>query len=187
MTAETGSAPVLSPGDLGIGRLFAYVRDAVVVAEAANGRIVLWNPAAEAMFGYTAAEARGLSVEVLVPERLKERHRAGLAGYHATGHGAIVDAGAVVEVPARRKSGEEITVELSLNPIRDTGAGGPFVLAIIRDVSERLRLRAEADRRLWEAAALEERHRLARDLHDAVTQTLFSAGLIADALPEVWL
>jgi PAS domain S-box-containing protein len=187
MTAETADAPVLSPGDLGIGRLFESVRDAVVVADAVSGRIVLWNPAAEAMFGYTAAEARGLPVEILVPERLKEQHRAGLAGYRATGHGAMVDAGAVVEVPARRKSGDEITVELSLNPIRDAGAGGLFALAIIRDVTERGRLRAEADRRLQESAALEERQRLARELHDAVTQTLFAAGLIADALPNVWV
>jgi PAS domain S-box-containing protein len=146
----------LSPGDLGIGRLFDHVRDAVVVVAAGSGEIVLWNPAAERMFGYAASEATGLSVEVLVPSHLKARHRAGLAHYLATGHGAILDGGTVVEVPALRKSGDEITVELSLNPIHDGVAGGPFVMAIIRDISERVELRAEAARRLRELEALYE-------------------------------
>jgi PAS domain S-box-containing protein len=154
--ADTVGCRVVSPGDLGIGRLFEQVRDAVVVADAATGQVVLWNPAAEQMFGYSAAEAAGLAVELLVPAQLKARHRAGLAHYVATGHGALVDAGAVVEVPAVCKSGDQITVELSLNPIRDAVVGGPFVLAIIRDVSERVQLRAEADRRLRELEALYE-------------------------------
>jgi PAS domain S-box-containing protein len=144
----------LSPADLGIGRLFEHVRDAVVVAAAGSGEIVLWNPAAERMFGYAASEATGLSVEALVPGHLKTRHRAGLAHYMATGHGAILDGGTVIEVPALCKSGDEITVELSLNPIRDGVRGGPFVLAIIRDISERVELRAEVARRLRELEAL---------------------------------
>jgi len=144
----------LSPGDLGIGRLFEHVRDAVVVADAASGRIVLWNPAAEHMFGYAPAEAVGLSVDALVPDHLKPRHRAGMIGFLETGHGAILDAGAVVEVPALCKSGATITVELSLNPIQDRVVGGPFVLAIIRDVSERVELQAQAARRMRELEAL---------------------------------
>src|SRR5215472_11791224 len=98
--AKTEFLKVLSPGDLGIGRLFEHVRDAVVVADAADGRIVLWNPAAEAMFGYSAEEAAGLLVEVLIPSHLKHQHRGGMARYSATGRGAIIDAGVVVEVPA---------------------------------------------------------------------------------------
>jgi PAS domain S-box-containing protein len=154
--AEHARLQALSPGDLGIGRLFEHVRDAVVVADAASGQIVLWNPAAEKLFGYSVTEAAGLSVEALVPEHLKSRHRAGLARYLTTGHGAILDAGTVVEVPALRKSGEEITVELSLNPVRDAAMIGPFVLAIVRDVSERVQLRAEAARRLKELEAIYE-------------------------------
>lgn len=153
---ETNHVRVLSPGDLGIGRLFEHVRDAVVVADATNGQVVLWNPAAEKMFGYSADEAASLPVEVLVPTQLKPRHRAGLAHYVATGHGAIVDGDAVVEVPAVRKSGDQITVELSLNRISDAPVRGRFVLAIIRDVSERVQLRAESARRLRELETLYE-------------------------------
>jgi PAS domain S-box-containing protein len=152
--AQTGNVSALSPGDLGIGRLFEDVRDAVVVANAADGQVILWNPAAERMFGYSAEEASSLVVEELVPPRFKRQHRAGLAHYFATGHGVIVDAGAVVEVPALRKSGDEIQVEFSLNPVDNAPVPGRFVLAIIRDVSERTELRAEAARRLRELETL---------------------------------
>jgi PAS domain S-box-containing protein len=169
----TETARGLSPRDLGIGRLFEDVRDAIVVADAATGRIVLWNPGAEHLFGYSVAEALALSVEVLVPPRLKARHREGMARYHATGHGRIVDAGAAIEVPARRKTGEEITVELSLSPMPDTGRGR-YALAIIRDVTERSQLRAAAERRMRELEALyradEAMHRSLR--LDEVLQTL---------------
>jgi two-component system nitrate/nitrite sensor histidine kinase NarX len=152
--AEAAHSRVFSPGELGIGRLFEHVRDAVIVADATDGRIVLWNPAAETMFGYSSTEAAGLSVEALIPAHLKPQHRAGLEHYLATGRGTIIDAPTVVEVPALRKSGEQITVELTLNPMRDVRVGGRLVLAIIRDVSERVELRAAAARRLRELEAL---------------------------------
>src|SRR5215469_3458456 len=115
--AETASLGALSPADVGIGRLFEHVRDAVVVADATNGQILLWNPAAEKIFGYSVSEVLGRPVEMLVPDNLKPRHRAGLTHYLTTGHGTLLDEGAVVQLPAVRKSGEEIAVELSLNPI----------------------------------------------------------------------
>jgi PAS domain S-box-containing protein len=154
MTAELNSTRVLAPADLGIGRLFQHVRDAVVVVDAADGRIVLWNPTAEAMFGYSADEALAMPVSVLVPQRLKARHRAGLARYRVTGHGRIVDGDGAVEVPARHKSGHEFMVELSLNPIEEAPLGGRFVMAIIRDVTERTRLRLESERQLREIESL---------------------------------
>jgi PAS domain-containing protein len=57
------------PQDLGIGRLFEKVRDAVIVAEGTTGRIVLWNQRATQIFGYSPSEALELRVEALVPER----------------------------------------------------------------------------------------------------------------------
>jgi PAS domain S-box-containing protein len=61
----------MRPEDLGIGRLFESVRDAVIVADARTQQMILWNPAAGKMFGYSASEAIGLRVEALVPEPLK--------------------------------------------------------------------------------------------------------------------
>jgi PAS domain S-box-containing protein len=130
----------LRPEDLGFGRLFERVRDAVIVADAMTQRIILWNAAAAKMFGYSASEALELRVEALVPEPLKAAHRAGIISYAETGHGSYIDSDALLNLPAVRKNGEEIYVELSLSPIGlvdDTNGGSRFVLAIIRDVTER--------------------------------------------------
>ena len=133
----------LLPQDLGIGSLFEALGDAVVVADARTGRIVLWNPAASRIFGYSRPEALGLCVEALIPPDLRDRHRAGLARYRETGAGRYVGSDAPLELPALRKGGEEIRVELSLSaigPPDDEPNGGRYALAIIRDVTERKRL-----------------------------------------------
>ena len=154
----------LQPHDFGIGRLFWRIREAVVVGDADTGRIVLWNPAAEALFGYSAAEATGRSIELLIPEHFRERHRAGLARFRATGRGDVLDSERGVELPALHKSGRPLTIELRLSAIDEAPVAGHFVLAVIRDATERKR---EEDRRVElarsEAARAEAdlaRHRL---------------------------
>jgi PAS domain S-box-containing protein len=137
----------LRPEDLGFGRLFERVRDAVIVADANTQRIVLWNAAAAKMFGYSATEALKLRVEALVPEPLKAAHRKGIARYAETGHGPYIDSDAPLDLPAVRKNGEGIRVEMSLSPIRQAheprGGETRFVLAIIRDVTGRKRAEEE--------------------------------------------
>ena len=59
--------------DLDIGKLYEAVRDAVVVADAHTGRIVLWNPAASKIFSYPRSEALGLFVEALILRHLRDR------------------------------------------------------------------------------------------------------------------
>jgi PAS domain S-box-containing protein len=165
------------PEDLGIGRLFASIRDAVIVAEASSGRIVLWNPAAEEIFGYPLSEALGLNIDALVPERLKARHRAGMARYRDTGHGPYVDSNELLDLPALRKGGEEIRVEMSLTPVVPTegaAAGRRFALAIARDVTER----SEARRRVEES---EERFRL---VARATNEVIWDSDLKTDK--QVW-
>src|SRR5215216_3237193 len=130
----------LRPEDLGFGRLFERIRDAVIVADAITQRIILWNAAAAKMLGYSPSEALKLRVEELVPEPLKAAHRAGIARYAETGHGPYIDSEALLDLPAVRKNGQEIYVELSLSPIGlvdDTNGGRRFVLAVVRDVTER--------------------------------------------------
>jgi PAS domain S-box-containing protein len=131
----------LRPEDLGFGRLFERIRDAVIVADAKTQHIILWNAAAAKMFGYSATEALTMRVEELVPESLKDAHRTGITRYARTGHGRYIDSDAPLDLPAVRKNGQEIRVELSLSPIRpmhDADDGeARFVLAIIRDVTER--------------------------------------------------
>ena len=126
---------------MGFGRLFEAIRDGVIVADAATQRIVLWNPAATDIFGYSPSEALdGMRVEDLVPERFKAPHRAGMARYSETGRGRYLDANKLLDLPAVAKSGKLIRVELSLSPVAAKDAsGGPYVLAIVRDITERNR------------------------------------------------
>jgi PAS domain S-box-containing protein len=149
------------PEDLGIGALFWAVRDAAIVGEAHTGRVVLWNPAAEALFGYRADEAVGMPLEALVPAPLRERHRAGLARFAATGRGPLLDGDRLLEVPAVRKGGETIAVELRLTALRPGHRGSPprrYALALVRDATERTRLARERAALL--AAAQEHARRL---------------------------
>jgi len=147
----------VQPVDVGIGRLFGSIRDAVILADTKTKQIVLWNPAATRIFGYSPSEALGLRVEVLVPEYLNAAHRAGIARYAETGHGSYVDSHRPLELPALTKSGEEIHVELSLNPIRDIPDldDRRFVLAIIRDITKHKQAE-EKIRQLRQQAAVAE-------------------------------
>jgi PAS domain S-box-containing protein len=190
----------MHPEDLGFGKLFARIRDAAIVADATTQRIVLWNPAAEKMFGYSTSEALELRVEALVPENLKDDHRAGIARYAETGHGPYIDSDKPLELPALKKDDEEIHVELSLSPIEPVDGGSDsrrFVLAIVRDVTsrkqaelaiqhlnkelenrvaERTAQLADRERQLEElvskliTAQEEERHWLAYEVHDSLIQ-----------------
>lgn len=152
----------LRPEDLGFGPLFWAARDAVVVGDVNSGRVVLWSPAAERVFGYTTEEAIGLPIEDLFPERFRDQHRASLARYAAEGPGVLGDGGNPRELPARHRSGAEIVIEFSVIPLERPGAS--YVLGVVRDCTERKRIEAERDsllasaqdyaRRLGELATL---------------------------------
>ena len=171
--------------DFGIGELFNLIADAVVIGDATNGRIVLWNPAAEMILGYTADEAEGMSLEQLVPESLRDAHRRGIARYAATGHGPLVDDMTTVELPALHRDGSTVQTELRLSPLRRVPEEGTFVLAILRDVSARHRIQQELSDT---AAQLEEANQALRDFvsmaaHDLKTPLTVITGaldLLAD-------
>ena len=65
---------------------FVMVAGDAIVAAGADGSIVLWNPAAERIFGYTESEALGQSLDLIIPERLRHRHWEGYRQVMQTGH-----------------------------------------------------------------------------------------------------
>ena len=132
------------PVDFGFGQLYYNIPEAVIVGNVDTGCIELWNPAAETLFGIPANEAIGQPLEIVIPVPLREQHRADLAQYRATGHCGLIDSGAVVEMPALRRDGEPITIELRLLPVTSGRIPGRFVMAIVRDAT--LRKEAELDR-----------------------------------------
>jgi PAS domain S-box-containing protein len=154
----------LSPADVGFGRLFWRIHEAVIVGDASTGRIVLWNPAAARMFGYTEAEVIGMPIEMVVPDSHKQQHRVGLAHYSLTGTGPLIEGGMPLELPARRKDGTEFWVELSLSPLEDDTVNSRLVLAIVRDLTPRKLAESEhLERQRAETARAETEKRTVRN------------------------
>ncbi|MDQ3921693.1 MAG: hypothetical protein M3248_04995 [Actinomycetota bacterium] len=87
--------------DLGAGKLFERIQDAVIVADAKAQRIVARNPAAANVFVYSVSEA-------LVPEHLEARHKAGIARHDETGRESYVDSHKTLGLAALRKDDEGI-------------------------------------------------------------------------------
>src|SRR5437660_87491 len=101
-----------------------------------SGNITYFNPGAERIFGYRAAEVNGKPLTVLMPERFRDAHHAGIARYLATGEARVV--GKTVELAGQKKDGAEFPLELSLASWQ-RGSEIAFT-AIIRDVTERKRV-----------------------------------------------
>ena len=110
----------------------ATTTDAIIVADA-DGKIVSFNRAAETILGYSSEEVLGKPLTVLMPERHRAAHSAGLARLRETGEARI--AGKVVEIEALRQDGEEVPIELTVSILRDDGRS--LFLGIARDVTRR--------------------------------------------------
>src|SRR5437764_4815697 len=172
-------------GDLGLTPLREAALVAAIVDGAPDGilivddagRMVLANRRVEDLFGYHREELVGRSVEVLVPEEVRSAHAAQRSRYGA--HPAARPMGAGLQLEGRRRDGSRLPVEISLSPVE--AAGGRFTVAIVRDVSDRLRAEAELRTAHEELALLEEQERIARDLHDIVLQRIFATGLTLQA------
>src|SRR3954468_21910162 len=105
-----------------------------IVSMDAQGRIVEWNPAAEQTFGYARHEAMGRPLaEVMVPERLRQGYKAGLALYLTTGEESVI--GKRGELTALRRNGDEFPVEVAITVMRTEE--GPLFTAHLRDITER--------------------------------------------------
>ncbi len=100
-----------------------------------GGHVVEWNAQAEGMFGWSRAEAAGRDLaELIIPERLRAAHHAGLRRFAGSGTGPVVNSR--IRVPALHRDGREIPVELSVAAV--PCEGGYLATAFIHDVSERI-------------------------------------------------
>ena len=133
------------PAEFGIGRLFHLTSEAIVIADLSSERIVLWNDAAQRIFGYSAADAVGMRLDALVPPELREKHLAGIRRFHASGEAHLVGAGPV-DVPALSKSGDELFVSLSLTDVTPEGSEPKFIVAVLRDVTAQRRAEENLER-----------------------------------------
>jgi PAS domain S-box-containing protein len=112
--------------------------DAIVVIDR-SGNIVIVNQLAERLFGYSRQELRGMRVEGLVPERLREQHTGYRRNYSREPHTRPMGEGR--ELSGRRKDGSEFSVEISLSPLKTEM--GTLVISIIRDTTARKKVEAK--------------------------------------------
>jgi diguanylate cyclase (GGDEF)-like protein/PAS domain S-box-containing protein len=133
ITARRQAAEELHRSESFKGAILESSLDCVVTIDH-EGRIVEFNPAAVATFGHTREQVLGKAmVELIVPPRLREAHRAGFAHYLATGTGRIL--GRRLELEAIRADGTEFPIELAITSVGGTST--PMFTAFIRDITER--------------------------------------------------
>ena len=143
-------------------RLDAFVRSAMdaIVSCDAEQQIVMFNPAAERVFGWTAEEVMGERLDILLPERYRWIHSAHMRDFGISGVTNRTMAN-LAPLSARRKDGSEFPIEVTIS--QATVAGARFYTAVVRDISERRRLEGE----LLQAQKMEAIGRLAGGIaHD---------------------
>jgi PAS domain S-box-containing protein len=146
--------------------LVEAVPDAVVVTNA-EGRIVFANTQTERLFGYQKDELLGQPVEILVPERVRDKHVGDRDTYAKEPR--VRPMGRGLELSGRRKDGQEVPVEIGLSPLKTES--GVLVVASIRDVAERRK--AEGQLRKMEARY--------RTLVEGIPAVTFMAAMDEDA------
>jgi len=116
-------------------RIVTDAADAILYCDS-EGIICMWNDACVRIFGYTAEEAMGRSLDIIIPENLRDRHWRGFAETMRTGQ-TRYGAGDLLSVPALRKDGSRISVEFSIIPFKDAAGTITGMAAIMRDVTAR--------------------------------------------------
>ena len=109
--------------------------DAVLVSDR-GGAIRGWNGAAARLFGFPPAEALGASMDLIIPERLRGRHWGGWDQVMESGVTRYGD-GQLLAVPALHKDGRQLSVEFSIQLLKDGAGRIEWVVAVFRDVTER--------------------------------------------------
>ncbi|MBU3577714.1 PAS domain S-box protein [Polynucleobacter sp. UK-Kesae-W10] len=115
-------------------QLIECVGDAVIVANA-NEKIILWNPAATRIFGYSEAEALGNTLDLIVPERQRQKHNEGYS--HSMQTGTTRYGTSLLKVPAKHQDGSTLSIAFTVGMLFDANHQANGVVAIIRDETAR--------------------------------------------------
>jgi len=124
--------------------------DAIMVCDA-QGAITFWNRAAERIFGFTEAEALGQSLDMIIPQRQRQRH---WDGYHKTMETGITKYGAdLLRVPALHKDGHTLSIAFTVSMLFSQSREVTGIVAIVRDETTRFAEERKLRARLQEAEA----------------------------------
>jgi PAS domain S-box-containing protein len=128
-------------------RIVQAAADAIVVADP-SGKIVLWNAGAERLFGYSAAEAQGQSLDLIIPEPQRRRHWEGYQ--HVMQIGETRYGAQLLRVPAVRKDGSRFSIAFTVGLLKDSAGRVEGIFAVLRDDSERFQSERAMRKRIAE-------------------------------------
>ncbi len=117
-----------------LSKLIDCVGDAVIVADA-HEKIVVWNAAATRIFGYSEEEALGNTLDLIVPERQRQKHSEGYSKSMETGTTRYGTS--LLKVPAKHKDGRTLSIAFTVGMLFDEKHQANGVAAVIRDETER--------------------------------------------------
>jgi PAS domain S-box-containing protein len=130
-----------------LGEALLHSASDAIIATDREGRITFWNPGAERIFGFTAADAVGQSLDLIIPENLRARHWSGFRHTMATGTSRYGH-GDLLSVPGLTREGARISVEFTILLLRDGMQAVTGTVAVMRDVTKRFEEVRELKRRL---------------------------------------
>ena len=133
--------------NINFAELIHNMGDAVVISDA-KGVITYWNPAAERIFGFSEAEALGSTLDLIIPERLRQRHNEGYEHSMQTGTTRYGDK--LLTVPALHKSGKSLSIAFTVSMIFDANHQASAVAAVIRDDTDRFAEQRALKKRITE-------------------------------------
>jgi PAS domain S-box-containing protein len=131
-------------------KLLDIIGDGVIVTDT-RGHITYWNPAATRIFGFTESEALGCTMDMIIPERLRQRHNVGFAKSMETGTTRYGND--LLKVPATHKDGRTLSIAFSVAMLFDQDNHVSGVAAVIRDETQRFQEERELRRKLAELEA----------------------------------
>ncbi|MFC4523737.1 PAS domain-containing protein [Cupriavidus pinatubonensis] len=123
----------MNTADTAVRAIVADASDAIIATDR-EGVIRLWNAGAERIFGFTVSEAVGRSLDIVIPEGLRERHWRGFQHVVDTGD-SHYGAGDFLAVPRIRKNGQRVSLDLSSVALRDAHGEIAGLATIMRDVT----------------------------------------------------
>lgn len=130
-------ATTLPPDELErLGAALLTSEAEAIVYSDREGVIRLWNAGAERLFGFTADEALGQSLDLIIPEKQRPRHWDGYDAVMKTGESRY-GSGDLLSVPALRKDGSRISVDFTIVPLKDADGAMLGMAAVMRDVTKR--------------------------------------------------
>ena len=175
--------------------MMAIVRassEAIITLDEAQ-RIVIFNPMAERIFGCSAMDAIGGTLDRFIPERYREMHRKHVDQFGATGVSER-QMGRQRVLAGLRANGEEFPMEASISQISDGDGQRKFYTVMLRDVTERVKAESElmtSRQELRELSANlqnareDEKTRIARELHDDLGQQLTALKMDISSVQQV--